>query len=139
MNYARIIGEKSVKFDFLSVYRPAVTLPSRRHSTVPPSFSATPPRGRPWLRHATAALGYAVQLPLHPQERSRARDCCAVGADVPSDRAGQRSQGGNREDPGIQGDGAVLRQRRDRGTLSSTGYSGNSTSPFIPDSELTMT
>src|SRR5947209_6674662 len=49
MNYAKIIGEKSVKFDFLSVYRPAVTLPSRRHSRQ--------------LHHA-GVLGYVMPL-LH--------------------------------------------------------------------------
>ena len=60
------------------------------------------------------------------------------GAGVPLDRAGQRSQGGNREDPGVQGDGAVLRQGRERRTLSSTGYSVNSICPYsfqIPNSQ----
>lgn len=36
----------------------------------------------------------------------------AAGARVPRDRAGARSQGGDREDPGVQGDRARLRQRR---------------------------
>jgi hypothetical protein len=49
--------------------------------------------------------------------RPRARDGGAVRAGVPRDRAGQRSQGGDREDPGVQGDGAVLRQGRERRAL----------------------
>ena len=86
MKYAKIIGEKekaveSVKFDFLG------RVPSRRHSR------QLQHAGRPWLRHATAALGHAVQVPLDPQERPRARDGGAVGAGVPRDRAGQRSPG----------------------------------------------
>jgi hypothetical protein len=60
MKYAKIIGEKekaveSVKFDFLGVYRPAVIL-----------GNSNTPGVR--LRHATTALGHAVQIPLHPQE-----------------------------------------------------------------------
>src|SRR3954453_465140 len=63
MKYAQIIGDKetaveSVKFDFLGLYRPAVILGKLQHA------------GRPGLRHATAALGHAVQISLHPQERS---------------------------------------------------------------------
>lgn len=114
MKYAKIIGEKekaveSVKFEFLGVYRPAVILGN----------SNTP--GRPWLHHATAALGYAVQVSLDPQERPRARHGGAVTAGVPRDRAGQRSQEGDREDPGVQGNEALLRQRRPRRVLNSSG------------------
>jgi hypothetical protein len=115
MKYTKIIGEKekaveSVKFDFLGVYRPGRHSRQRQHA------------GHPWLRHAAAALGDAVQVPLDPQERPRARDGGAVGAGVPRGRAGQPSQGGDREDPGVQGDGALLRQGRERRALSSSRY-----------------
>jgi hypothetical protein len=39
---------------------------------------------------------------------------------VPRDRARQRSQEGDREDPGVQGDGVLLRQGRERRALSSS-------------------
>jgi len=110
--YVKIIGEKekaveSVKFDFLGIYRPAVILGNAN----------TP---RPQLRHATPALVHAVQVPLDPQERPRASDGGAVGAGVPRDRAGKRSQGANREDPGVQGHGALLHQGRVRRGLNSS-------------------
>ncbi len=73
MKYAKIIGEKekaveSVKFDFLGVYRPAVIL---GNSNTPGIFGYVMP-----LLH----WGPAVQVPLDPQERSRACDGGAVGA-----------------------------------------------------------
>jgi hypothetical protein len=108
--YAKMIGEKkaveSVEFDFLGVYR--------RHSR------QLEHAGRPCLRHATAALGHAVQVPLDLQERPCARDGGAVGAGVSRDRTGQRSQGGDCEDPGLQGDGAFFRQGGERQALSSS-------------------
>jgi hypothetical protein len=79
---------------------------------------AYPQAGHPWLHHATAALGHAVQVPLDPQERLGARDGGAIGAGVPRDRAGQCSQVGDREDSRVQGDGALLRQGRERRALS---------------------
>jgi len=113
MKYARIIGEKekaveSVKFDFLGVYRPAAILGN----------SNTP-----------GVLGYVMPL-LHWAMPSRyhsihkndlARDGGAVGAGVPRHLAGQRDQGGDREDPGVQGDGALLRQGRERCAMSCPG------------------
>lgn len=100
MKYAKIIGEKekaaeSVKFDFLGIYRPAVI-----------------------LGNANTQLGHAVQVSLHPQERPCAGDGGAVGAGVPCDGTGKRSEGPNREDPGIQGHGALLHQGRARRDLN---------------------
>jgi uncharacterized protein YbjT (DUF2867 family) len=130
MQYAKIIGEKekaveSVKFDFLGVYRPAVILGNSNTPGV--------------LGYVMPLLHWAMPSKYHSiHKNDLARDGRAVGAGVPRDRAGQRSQGGYREDPGVQGDGALLRQRRERRTLNSTGYSGYSICPYsfqIPNSQ----
>ena len=48
------------------------------------------------------------KYPLHQQERPRTRDDGAIVAGVPGDHTGQRSKGGDREDPQVQGDGTLL-------------------------------
>src|SRR5262249_7234514 len=118
MKYAKIIGEKekaveSVRFDFLGVYRPAVILGNSNTPGV--------------LGYVMPLLHWAMPSKYHSiHKNDLARDGGSVGASVPRDRAGQCSKGANCEDPGVQGHGAVLRQGRERRTLSSTGYSGNS-------------
>ena len=79
--YAKIIGEKEKGCRVRQVRLPR-NVPSGRHS------GQLQHAGSPWLRHATAALGHAVQVPLDPQERPRACDGGAVGAGIPRDRAG---------------------------------------------------
>src|SRR5205085_12035301 len=69
------------------------------------------------LGHAAARHGSAVEVSLDSQERPDARHGSAVGAGVPRDRADQASPGAYREDPGVQGDEAVLRQGRARRAL----------------------
>jgi len=111
MKYAKIIGEKekaveSVKFDFLGIYRPAVILGNAN----------TPGT----LGYVMPLLDWAMPSKYHSihKERPRARDGGAVGAGIPCDRAGQRSEGGDREDSGVQGNGVLLRQGRERGALT---------------------
>jgi hypothetical protein len=113
MKYSKIIGEKekaveSVKFDFLGLYRPGVILGNSNTPGV--------------LGYVMPLLHWAMpsKVSLDPQERSRACDGGTVGASVPRDRARQRSEGPHREDPGVQGDGALLRQGPERRALSSS-------------------
>jgi hypothetical protein len=93
VKYAKIIGEKekaveSVKFDFLGVYRPAVILGNSNTPGV--------------LGYVMPLLHWTVPFKYHSiHKNDLARDGGAVGAGVPRDRAGQRSQGGDREDPGV--------------------------------------
>src|SRR5205823_3023906 len=68
----------------------------------------------------TAWSGHAVQLALDPQERPGACYRGSNEAGIPRDCAGQRSQGTDREDPGVQGHGALLRQGREPRALSIT-------------------
>src|SRR6202007_1785253 len=104
IRYARSSGERekaveSVKFAFLGVYRPAVILGNSNTPGV--------------LGHLMPLLHWAMPSKyhyIHKNDLTRAGG--AVGAGVPLDHAGERSQGGSREDPGVQGDGAVLRQGR---------------------------
>src|SRR6202050_1342359 len=95
MKYAKIIGEKekaveSVKFEFLGVYRPAVILGN----------SNTPGA----LGYVMPVVHWAMPSKYHSiHKNDLARDGGEVGASVPRDRAGQCSQGGEREDSRVQG------------------------------------
>src|SRR5580658_1792403 len=70
-----------------------------------------------WLRLCTASASTREAcFPQEPANTLRAQR----PQGVPRDSAGQRSQGGDCEDPGVQGDGALLRQGRERRALSSS-------------------
>ena len=68
--------------------------------------------------HTAAPVGDAVSLPLDSQERARARHGRAVGASVFRARAEARCRGSGGKDSRVQADGAVLRGRRSRRTMS---------------------
>ena len=84
IKYAKIIGEKekaveSVKFDFLGLYRPGVILGNSNTPGV--------------LGYIMPLLHWAMPSKYHSiHKNDLARDGGAVGAGVPSDRAGQCSQ-----------------------------------------------
>ena len=113
MKYAKIIGEKekaveSVKFEFLGIHRPAVILGNANTPSV--------------LNYLMPLLHWAMPSKyhsIHMNDLARAIGG-AVGAGVPRDGAGKRSQGHNREDPGVQGHGTLLHQGRARRALNSS-------------------
>ncbi len=112
MKCARIIGEKekaveSVKFDFLGLYRPAVVL---GNSNMPGVLGYVMP-----LVHWAMQSKYRS---IHKNDIARAMVAQSEQA-LLAIRAGQISQEqGDREDPAVQRDGALLRQRGERRALS---------------------
>ena len=113
MKYAKIIGEKekavdSVKFDFLGVYRPAVILGNSNTPGV--------------LGYVMPLLNWAMPSKYH----SIHKNDLARAMVAQSERAFLAIAQGNApkeaigEDPGVQGDGALLRQGRERSALSSS-------------------
>ena len=116
MKYAKIIGEKEKAVESVNL--------TSSVCTVPPSFSATPTRRASSATSCHCCTGPCRPVRLDPQERPRTRDGGAVGAGVPRDCAGQRSPRGDREDPRVQGDGTLLRQRRERRGMSTSCFFG---------------
>ena len=99
---------ESLKFDFLGLYRPAVIL---GNSNTPDVLGYVMPLLHCRLMPCPSTTRSTRTTSHLRWWRSRSRRCSG-------DRAGRRSQGGDRDDPGVQGDGALLRQGRARRVLS---------------------